>query len=145
MITTPLAPIVTDIIGRTAELKGGAGNNQQARASDVNPIITLLNGQAGLNSVTSTQTGTTNTTNSASGRVTFTSQSIAAGASATYTITNSYAVATSHIQVTVASVTSGATPIITVITPAAGSFTVKVTNFTGATTYTSIALDFVIS
>lgn len=145
MITTPLAPIVTDIIGRTAELKGGAGNNQQARASDVNPIINLLNERAGANAVISTQTGTTNTTNAASGEVTFTSQNIAAGASATYTITNSYVTTTSDIQVTVVGVTSGATPLVTVITRSAGSFTVKVTNFTGATTYTSITLKFVVS
>ncbi len=148
MANTPLQPIKTSGAGfnpnRLSQLEGGVGNNQQARASDLNPVIDYLNSRSGDNAVSSSQTGTTATVSTPAGSVTFTSQSIAAGASATYTITDPYASASSIPHVVVTSVTSGATPIITVVSPSAGSFTVKVTNFTGATTYTSITLKFIL-
>lgn len=141
---TPISSIVTSSIGRGAELKYGPGNNQYARASDVNPIIDYIDARAGVNAVATTQTGTTSTVNAVAGSVSFTSQSIAAGATATYTITNSNVTTSSIINITVTSATAGAVPIVTRVVPSNGSFAVTILNFTGATTYTSITFAFLV-
>lgn len=144
MANSPLQKIVTASQGRGAQLEYGPGNNQYCRASDFNPVVDYINNQAGVNAVVSTQTGTTNTTNAISGVVTFTSQSIAAGATATYTITDSYVTTTSNVMVTVTSATAGAVPLVVKVVPGSGSFAVTILNFTGATTYTSISFSFVV-
>lgn len=141
---TPIPSIVTSSIGRGSELKYGPGNNQYARASDVNPIIDYLDARAGINAVSTSQTGTTSTINALAGSATFTTQSIAAGSTATYTITNSNVSTNSIINVTVTAATAGAVPIVTKVVSSAGSFAVTVLNFTGATTYTSISFSFLI-
>ena len=142
MANSPLEKIVISDIGRGAQLKYGPGNNQYCRASDFNPVVDYVNNFAGVNAVASTQTGTTNTTNAVAGLVTFTSQSIAAGATATYTITNSNVTTSSIVNVTVTSATAGAVPLVVTVVPAAGSFAVTILNFTGATTYTSVTFSF---
>ena len=144
MANSPLQKIVINSAGRGAQLELGPGNNQYCRASDFNPVVDYINNQAGVNAVVSTQTGTTNTTNAVSGVVTFTSQSIAAGNTATYTITDSYVTTTSNVMVTITSATAGAVPLVVKVVPAAGSFAVTILNFTGATTYTSISFSFVV-
>jgi hypothetical protein len=142
MANSPLEKIVISDIGRGAQLKYGPGNNQYCRASDFNPVVDYVNNFAGVNAVTSTQTGTTNTTNAVAGVVTFTSQSVAAGANATYTITNSNVTTSSIVNVNITSATAGALPLVVKVVPAAGSFAVTILNFTGATTYTSITFSF---
>lgn len=142
MANSPLQKIVTASIGRGAQLEYGPGNNQYARASDFNPVVDYVNNFAGVNAAASTQTGTTNTTNAVTGLVTFTSQSIAAGATATYTITDSYATTSSIVNVVITSATAGSVPLVVKVVPAAGSFAVTILNFTGATTYTSITFAF---
>jgi len=142
MANSPLHKIVTASQGRGAQLEFGPGNNQYCRASDFNPVVDYVNNFAGVNAVTSTQTGTTNTTNSVAGVVTFTSQSVGATATATYTITDSYVTTSSIVNVTVTSATAGAVPLVVKVVPGTGSFAVTILNFTGATTYTSITFSF---
>ena len=142
MANSPLQKIVTASQGRGAQLEFGPGHNQYCRASDFNPVVDYVNNFAGVNAVTSTQTGTTNTTNAVAGVVTFTYQSIAAGATANYTITDSYVTTSSIVNVTVTSATAGAVPLVVKVVPGTGSFAVTILNFTGATTYTNITFSF---
>lgn len=144
MITTPLAPIVTDIIGRTAELKGGAGNNQQARASDVNPIINLVNGQAGVNATSVTQTTSNATGVTANGtavKVTLFSSAtyLATGVTCSFTLTNSSITANSIILPSINFTSTSVTAIeVTSIKPSAGSAIVTIKNIGTGTTDTTI-------
>ncbi len=148
MANSPLQPIKTSGAGftpnRVAQLEGGVGNNQQARASDVNPIIDYLNARSGDNATSSSQTGTTATINSPTGSLTFTSQSIAADASASYTITDSYSTTNSVPHVVVTAATAGALPVVSKVVPSNGSFVVTIVNETGATTYTSVSFKFIL-
>lgn len=74
------------------------------------------------------------TLNSRAGQVIFSTVSIAAGATQSFTINNSTISAASVVLPQIYGATAGAALTIVSVTPAAGSFAIVVTNGTGATT-----------
>lgn len=128
---TPIGSIVTSSIGRGAELKYGPGNNQYARASDVNPIIDYIDARASENITTAT--GNSVTINAPIGRVTTASLTTAgAYATTTITVTNSAVTANSvicaYLEVYAGTIGTNGIPIIYKVVPAAGSFQVIIAN-----------------
>jgi len=128
---------------RIVQLEGGTGNNQPARASDVNPIIDWVNTRSDVNTVANAATGNAVTLNALSGTVT-------SGTIATLTslalndvvVTNAYCTASSTVLCVVTAVGTGAAAI-TKVVPAAGSFTVTLGNIgaiTGTVTFKFIIL-----
>ena len=135
--TSPLASIVTSSIGRGAELKYGPGNNQYARASDVNPIIDYIGVRDTVN-IYATQTGNSVTINYPIGRLTTASLTTAAATTSaisttTITVTNSTVTANSIVCASLeaysGTINTNGFPMIYKITPAAGSFTIQIANF----------------
>lgn len=139
MANTPLQPIKTSGAGfspnRVAQLEGGVGNNQQARASDVNPIIDYVNAMAGVNAsavtqATSTATGVT--LNSRAGVITMFTSVAATTVGASFVLTNSYIGTSSNVQAWVSGYTgtlsANGFPAVTSVIPAAGSATITVVN-----------------
>jgi hypothetical protein len=124
---------------RLAQLEGGPGNNQPARASDVNPIMDWINNRS--NEVTAASTGTSAsaavTINAISGTITTESLTTAAVTVATLTVTNSYCTANSTVLVQMCggSYTTGV-PVVIKAVPAAGSFVISFVN-----THASAALN----
>lgn len=144
-MANPLAKIVTSSIGRGAELKYGPGNNQYARASDVNPIIDYINNHDSAN-IRSSSGSNTPTINAYSGRVVTASLSTAGGATSTITITNAYAavgkVVNIQIEAYAGTLSTNGIPVIYRAVCGAGSITVVVLNthasnaLSGALTFT---------
>jgi len=125
---------IKTISRRIYQLEGGTGNNQPARASDVNPIIDWVNNRSDVNTAvnTVTTTGTTaqvGTLNAISGTVTTATLTVTAAQKTTVTITNAYCTASSTVMAVVAdaNVGTGAVYIASVV-PAAGSFVVTLVN-----------------
>jgi len=131
-MATPLTKIVTSDIGRGAQLKYGPGNNQYARASDVNPIIDYVNSHDSGTIGTSSGSNTP-TINAYVGRVTTASLTTAGGyATTTITITNSLVSASNRVDVQLESyagtlVTQGI-PMIYRAVCSAGTITVVIVN-----------------
>jgi hypothetical protein len=130
---------------RIVQLEGGTGNNQPARASDVNPIITWVNDRSDINTVANVATGNTPTLNAISGTITTAALTTGAGGSQTITVTNAYSTANSTILAIVSS-TSATTgvPTITRVTPSAGSFVVIVGNAGTAVLNGTVTFKFII-
>jgi hypothetical protein len=121
---------------RIVQLEGGTGNNQPARASDVNPIIDWINTRSDVNTVANTVTSSggtinaqTGTLNAISGTVTTATLTVTAANKTVITITNAYCTANSTVMAVVsdANVGTGAVYIASVV-PAAGSFVITLVN-----------------
>lgn len=146
---TPISSIVTSSIGRGAELKYGPGNNQYARASDVNPIIDYLDARAGVNAGTVTQ-GTSISTgvtlNNYAGVITMFATSIVTGTPVSFTLTNSNIASNSIVlaQVVQGGAAGSAATVASVV-PAAGSATITVVNNSStATGSNSVKIAFIV-
>jgi hypothetical protein len=125
---------IKTISRRLVQLEGGTGNNQPARASDVNPIIQWVNDRSDVNTAANavTTTGTTaqvGTLNAFSGTVTTATLTVTAAQKTTVTITDAYCTASSTVMAVIAdaNVGTGAVYIASVV-PAAGSFVVTLVN-----------------
>jgi len=120
---------------RIAQLEPGTGNNQPARASDVNPVIEWINQRSDVNTAANAVTGsaTAATINTVSGTITTASLTTAANTSVTYTVTNAACTANSTV---IASISGGSfttgLPIILRVVPSAGSFVITFRNIDGA-------------
>jgi hypothetical protein len=134
---------IKTISRRIVQLEGGTGNNQPARASDVNPIIQWVNNRSDVTTAANTATGNAVTLNAFSGTV-------ISGTIATLTslalndvvVTNAYCTPSSTVLCVVTAVGTGAA-VITKVVPAAGSFTVTLGNIgaiTGTVTFKFIIL-----
>jgi hypothetical protein len=122
---------IKTISRRIYQLEGGTGNNQPARASDVNPIIDWVNNRSDVNTAVNTATSASAaaTLNAYSGTITTEALTTAAQATATLTVTNAYCTANSTVLVVFAggSYTTG-NPVLTRVVPAAGSFVITFGN-----------------
>jgi hypothetical protein len=125
---------IKTISRRLVQLEGGTGNNQPARASDVNPVIQWVNDRSDVTTVnnTVTTTGTTaqvGTLNAISGTITTATLTVTVGQKTTVTITDAYCTANSTVMavITDANVGTGAVYIASVV-PAAGSFVITLVN-----------------
>jgi hypothetical protein len=137
MPNTPVSKIVTSSIGRGAELQYGPGNNQYARASDVNPIINALNNfslaNASVNAVTQLTSTTTGVTlNAITGVITMFGSTITAGSSASFVLTNSNITSNSLIFAITSGGANNSAQLVSA-QPASGSATFTVSVPTGAT------------
>lgn len=136
MANSPLQPIKTSgagfITNRVAQLEGGAGNNQQARASDVNPAINWINDRSGVNQTSVTTSTLAGTLNTKVGSVTTDALTTAAGDIETVTITNSFVATTSIVLVELTdysgTLQTDGYPMLLQVTPGSGSFVVKIVN-----------------
>lgn len=131
-LNTPIASIVTSSIGRGAELKYGPGNNQYARASDVNPVIDYLNLRAGSNVTAQSVSAASYTYSTATyaGKITYTA-TIAATGTTDLTIGNP-AITSSSIVYAVVTGNTGGAPIVQKVVCTAGQAVVTVYNYTTA-------------
>jgi hypothetical protein len=134
---------IRTISRRLVQLEGGPGNNQPARASDVNPIIEWVNDRSDVNTVANVATGNAVTLNTISGTVTSGALTLTAAAPNEIVVTNAYCTVNSTVLVVVT--TGPATNNVTVakVVPANGSFTATFVNLTGAITGT-ITFKFII-
>jgi hypothetical protein len=124
---------IKTISRRIYQLEGGTGNNQPARASDVNPIIDWVNNRSDVNTAANAVTGsaTAATLNTVSGTITTASLTTAAASAATvnYTVTDAYCTANSTVLVQIAGGTSTTgVPYIFKVVPSAGSFVISFVN-----------------
>jgi hypothetical protein len=119
---------------RIVQLEGGTGNNQPARASDVNPIIQWVNDRSDITTAANAVTGsaTAATINAISGTITTASLTTAANTSVTYTVTDAYCTTSSTVLVNIAGGSSSAgLPLILRVVPGNGSFVITFRNFDG--------------
>lgn len=147
-MSTPLDRIATES-GRISQLELGVGNNQPARASDVNPIIDFLNDRAAANKGTVTQASTISTgvtLNYNAGTITTVSSTLAADTTASFVVTNSKVVASSIILPSLSyPTTATGEPVIDRIIPALGSFTITIRNVSAAAALNnSMAISFIV-
>jgi hypothetical protein len=116
---------------RLVQLEGGTGNNQPARASDVNPIIDWVNNRSDVTTAANTATSASAaaTLNALSGTITTESLTTAAVTTATLTVTDAYCTASSTVLVQIAggSYTTGE-PVVIKVVPSAGSFVISFRN-----------------
>jgi hypothetical protein len=121
---------------RIAQLEPGTGNNQPARASDVNPIFDWINNRADVTTAANTVTtsgGTaaaqTGTLNAISGTITSATLTNTANTKTTITVTNAYCTANSTVLAVISGVTIGTgTIFIQSVVPSAGSFQITLSN-----------------
>ena len=125
---------IKTISRRIYQLEGGTGNNQPARASDVNPIIDWVNNRSDVTTTNNavTTTGTTaqvGTLNAISGTITTATLTVTVGQKTTITITDAYCTANSTVMAVIAdaNVGTGAVYIASVV-PSAGSFVITLVN-----------------
>tara|TARA_R110000868_G_scaffold106128_2_gene291190 strand:+ start:5858 stop:6304 length:447 start_codon:yes stop_codon:yes gene_type:complete len=123
---------------RILQLEGGPGNNQPARASDVNPVITWINNRSDTNTVanaataTGTTTANTVTLNTISGTITTTSLTGLVDTATAITVTNAYCTTSSTVlvQISGGTYTTG-TPVVSAVVPSSGSFVINLQNVLG--------------
>lgn len=131
----PLLNKIKTKSSRIAQLEPGTGNNQPARASDVNPILDWINNRSDVNTALNVVTTTGNTTvqaatiNAISGTITTVATATAAGPSVAITVTNAFCRANSTVlcQIVAANITGGTT-IIQSVVPSNGSFVINLSN-----------------
>lgn len=137
---------------RILQLEGGPGNNQPARASDVNPVITWINNRSDTTTAANTVTtsafagnAATATLNAISGTITSTTLTVTAALKQTITVTNAYCTANSTViaMITDANVGTGAVYIASVV-PAAGSFIITLVNGVVLTGTPTVQIKFII-
>lgn len=144
MPNTPISKIVTSSIGRGAELQYGPGNNQYARASDLNPLITAFNNFSLANSINTQVTQATSlstgvTLNGMTGVINCSvAAGLASGSTATFTLTNS-SIISSSVIFAVATCATASTAIVVAANPASagGSATVSLYNPSSTATGTT--------
>jgi hypothetical protein len=152
---TPLASIVTSSIGRGAELKYGPGNNQYARASDVNPIIDYIDSRAGSNAAANTVTQATNLTtgvtlNTIAGVITTAASTLTAATTTNFTLTNSNITRDSIVVAQVVGFSgnlgTNGNPAVTATYVSAGQVIIQLSNLhaTNATGANSIKIAFIV-
>jgi hypothetical protein len=137
---------------RIAQLEPGTGNNQPARASDVNPIFDWINNRADVNTAANTVTtsgGTataqTGTLNAISGTITSATLTNTASTKTTITVTNAYCTASSTVLAVISGVTIGTgTIFIQSVVPSAGSFQITLSNPVALTGTASVNIKFII-
>lgn len=129
---------------RIAQLEPGTGNNQPARASDVNPVIEWINQRSDVNTVANTASGNTPTLNAISGTITTASLNTAAGGTQDITVTNAYCTANSTILAIVSATSSAGVPVVARVTPSAGSFVVRLVNAGTAALNNTVTFKFII-
>jgi hypothetical protein len=134
---------IKTISRRIYQLEGGTGNNQPARASDVNPIIDWVNNRSDVTTANNAATGNSVTLNSLSGTVTSgTLSTLTSLGSNSITVTNAYCTANSNVLITVTATGTGTVAVAKVV-PAAGSFVATFANIgaiTGTLTFKYIIL-----
>jgi hypothetical protein len=137
---------------RIAQLEPGTGNNQPARASDVNPIFDWINNRADVttaaNTVTTsggTATAQTGTLNAISGTITSATLTTTANTKTTITVTNAYCTANSTVLAVISGVTIGTgTIFIQSVVPSAGSFQITLSNPVALAASSSVNIKFII-
>jgi hypothetical protein len=137
---------------RIAQLEPGTGNNQPARASDVNPIFDWINNRADVTTAANTVTtsgGTaaaqTGTLNAISGTITSATLTNTASTKTTITVTNAYCTASSTVLAVISGVTIGTgTIFIQSVVPSAGSFQITLSNPVALTGTASVNIKFII-
>jgi hypothetical protein len=143
---------IKTISRRIYQLEGGTGNNQPARASDVNPIIQWVNDRSDVNTATNAVTSSggtinaqTGTINAISGTITTATLTTTAANKTTITITDAYCTANSTVMAVIANanVGTGAVYIASVV-PAAGSFVITLVNGITLTGTPTAVIKFVI-
>jgi hypothetical protein len=134
-------------VGRIAQLEGGTGNNQPARASDVNPIIDLLNGVLGENQQTTTASNTP-TINARCGKFTTATLTTAANTGTTITLTNSNITTTSNVLVYVeaysGTYSTNGVPMVFKVLPNTGSATITLGNISANALNGTVTLKFIV-
>jgi hypothetical protein len=139
----PLLNKIKTKSNRIAQLEPGTGNNQPARASDVNPILDWINNRSDVNTAVNTATGNTVTLNALSGTVTSgTLATLTSLGSNAITVNNAYCTANSNVLISVTATGTGTVAVAKVV-PAAGSFTATFANIgaiTGTLTFKYIIL-----
>ncbi len=129
----PLLKSIKIYSGRISQLKRPIGNNQQGRASDINPIIDWVNQRSDVTTAANAATGNAVTLNTASGTVTSGAPAIlTADATNTVTVNNILCTANSTVLVTVTATGTGAVAVSKVVA-SNGSFVVSFTNLTAIT------------
>jgi hypothetical protein len=129
----PLLKSIKIYSGRIAQLKRPIGNNQQGRASDINPIIDWVNQRSDVNTAANAATGNAVTLNTASGTVTSgTIATLTADATNAVTVNNILCTANSTVLVTITATGTGAVAVSKVVA-SNGSFVVSFTNLTAIT------------
>jgi len=148
----PLLKAIKIYNGRIAQLKTPVGNNQQGRASDINPIIDWVNERSdvntSVNTVTSSggsQTAQTGTLNAISGTITSATLASNLGQKTTITITNSFCFANSTVLAVITSAPVGTGAVIVQGTVASnGSFQITLTNVLLLTGTPAVTIKFII-
>lgn len=143
---------IKTISRRLVQLEGGTGNNQPARASDVNPIITWVNDRSDVtttnNAVTSsggTAAAQTGTLNTISGTITSATLTNTVNTKTTITITNAYCTASSTVMAVISGATIGTgTIFIQSVVPSAGSFQITLANPVALTGTATVNIKFII-
>lgn len=130
----PLLKPIKIYSGRIAQLKRPVGNNQQGRASDINPVINWINQRSDdftvLNSVTGN--ATTATVNSISGTITA-PMTTALNGTTSYVVNNTACTANSTVLVSISNYTGASgVPLVLRVVPTTNSFTIVVRNLDGA-------------
>lgn len=143
---------IRTISRRLVQLEGGTGNNQPARASDVNPVIQWVNDRSDINTVANavTTTGTTaqvGTLNAISGTITSAALTVTAGQKTTFTITNAYCTANSTVVAVISdgsNIGAAGTVYVVSAAPAAGSFVITIANGVVLTGTPTVKIKFII-
>lgn len=135
---------------RLVQLEGGTGNNQPARASDVNPIIDWINYRSDVNTAANavTTTGTTAqvaTLNAYSGTITTATLTNTLSQATTVTITDAYCTASSTVLCVLSSATVGTGAIcMQSVVPSNGSFVINFYNLVALTGTATVTIKFII-
>jgi hypothetical protein len=145
----PLLNRIKIYSGRVAQGKRPVGNNQQGRASDVNPIIDWVNNRSdvntSVNAVTAagTTTAQTATINTISGTITSATLATAPGTAA-ITVTNSFCTTASTVLCQISSTTTATATVITSVVPGNGSFVINLYHAVAPTGTPSVKIKFII-
>lgn len=133
--------------GRVNQHTKGLGQNQPVRASEFNDVVTYLNDRSSDNTTnTVTLVAEAGTLNKVYGTITSNTLNAAAGAIEELVITNSLVNANSIIIATVTNYEgTGVPPLISMIIPAAGNFTIVLSNIDGAAAFDApITIKFIV-
>jgi hypothetical protein len=119
--------------GRVNQHTKGLGQNQPVRASEFNDVVTYLNDRSSDNTTnTVTLSSNAGTLSKVYGTITTESQTTAAGDFTEFVITNSLVTANSIVLAVISEYNGSGSPVINIVNPAAGSFTITVANLAPA-------------
>ena len=128
----PLLKPIRIYSGRVAQGKRPVGNNQQGRASDINPIVDWINQRSDVNTAANAATGNTVTLNTMSGTVTSGALTTTVDGTNSVTVNNINCTTNSTVLVIVTATGSGSVAV-SRVAASAGSFAVTFTNLTAIT------------